>query len=510
MMDSPAMPAFPTELFLVIFSSLDARSLIICKQVSRLFLTLIDETIALVYTIELARHGYIDYASALPSAECLAQLREHNNAWNKLDGAWSGSIPMLQGHLWELFGNVLAQHSGSGSLVFTQLPSSTRSIERKEWSVPLSGLRIRDFGMDPSQDLLVLIEAPRWGRNSNRSFQFHLWFMSSGKAHGLASVPILQHAQKVPDHRMSHTIQISGDHLGVEFHGSNATKDLVVWNWKTGRKELYLTGNEIGSFAFLTEKHVVVTVSNAKELRLLIVDFVAESSEQTCVMNVTHHLALRLPNLHHSATLESFTVRCDPSPAWPNQDDSIPFHVHPDEILYPVALCTGQGNHIMIFIPRRTLLAQLHNFLTGTKEVEWSAWGPKGTRILNCWNQANVSPVWACNTFGSRFVAFDVDQEEIDVYDFNQMTLKRELGSACPSQYGNPNEILWPPVNQEDSTMFAIDETVVPSDSLIFQEEVRTSLPFRARAVTALGTGRFSAMCSQDNIIVVNASVRHL
>ncbi|KAG7450677.1 uncharacterized protein BT62DRAFT_529398 [Guyanagaster necrorhizus] len=501
------MPALPTELFLVIFSFLDARNLITCRQVCQLFLALIDETVALVYTIELDRHGHVDNSSVLPSTDRLDRLREHNAAWNKLDGAWSGDIPKFQGHVWELFGNVLAQHSGSGSLVFTQLPSSTRFIEQKEWSVSLSGLPIRDFGMDPSQDLLVLIETSRWGRNPNPSFQLHLWSMSSGKAHVYASVPVLKHAQKVPDHGMSYTIQVSGDYLGVEFNGNNAPKELVVWNWKTGRKELYLTGNEICSFAFLTENHILVAVSNNTELCLFIVDFIAESSEQTRINDVTYHLALRLPDLHPSTTLVSLTVRCDPSPTWPNQDDSILFHVHPDEILYPVALCTAQGNHIMIFIPRRILLAQLHHLYVGTKEVEWSAWGPQGTRILDCWNQANVSLVWACNTFGSRFVAFDVDQEEIDVYDFNQMTLKRELGSGCPSQYGNPNEILWPPVNQEDPTMFVIDDTVVPLDSLIFQQEVRTSLPFRARAIpTALGTGRFSAMCSQDNIIVVNAN----
>ncbi|KAK0233045.1 hypothetical protein IW262DRAFT_43295 [Armillaria fumosa] len=508
-MDHSAMPAFPTELFLVIFSFLDARSLIACRQVCQIFLALIDETVALVYTIELARHGHVDYAPAPPSADRLSQLRIHNDAWNKLDGAWNDTIPMHPGRLWELFGNVLAQHSGSGSLIFTQLPSSTRFIERKEWSIPLSGLHIRDFGMDPSQSLLVLIESPRWVRNPNPSYQFHLWCMSSGKAHGLASVPILKHAQKVPDHGMSHTIQISGDHVGVEFHSSHGAKELVVWNWKTGRKELYLTGHEIGSFAFLTEKHVVITMADDTNLRLLVVDFIAESSEQTCVEDVFHCLALRLPDLHPSSTVASLTIRCDPSPAWPNQDDSIPFHVHPDEILYPVALLTAQHNYIMIFIPRRTLLAQFHHFLEGTREVEWPAWGPKGTRILDCLNQANVSPVWACNTFGSRFVAFDVDEEEIDVYDFNQMTLKRELGSGCPSQYGNPNETLWPPVNQEDPTMFAVDETVIPSSSLLFQQEVRTSLPFRARAVpTALGTGLFSAMCSQDNIIVVNTSSR--
>ncbi|KAK0463767.1 uncharacterized protein EV420DRAFT_1638686 [Desarmillaria tabescens] len=499
------MPEFPTELFLVVFSFLDARSLMTCKQVSQRFLALITETVTLEYTIELALHGHVDYAAAPPSADRLDQLRKHNHAWNSLNGTWSDSIPNLQGHVWELFGNVLAQHNGSGSLIFTRLPSSSRSIERKEWSISLSGLRIRDFGMDPSQNLLVLIESPRWGRTPNPSFQLHLWCMSSGKVHELASVPILKHAQKFPQDGTSLTIQISGDHLGVEFRGIT-TKALVVWNWKTGRKELYLTGDEIDSFAFLTEKHVVISMSNDTKLRLLVVDFIAESSEQTCVNDVTRCLALRLPNLHPSNTIVGLAIRCDPSPAWPNQDDSIPFHIHPDEILYPVALITEQGDHIMIFIPRRTMLAQLHHFLTGTQEVEWSAWGPKGTRIFDCWNQANVSHVWPCNTFGSRFVAFDVDKEEIDVYDFNQMTLKRELGSGCPLQYGNPNDRLRPPVNQENPTMFVIDETVIPSDSRIFQEEVRTSLPFRVRAVpTVLGAERFSAMCSQDNIIIVNA-----
>ncbi len=54
--------------------------------------------------------------------------------------------------------------------------------------------------------------------------------------------------------------------------------------------------------------------------------------------------------------------------------------------------------------------------------------------------------------------------------------------------------------------MLVIDETVLPSDSLIFQEEVRTSLPFRARAFPAPLSGiqpyPFGLMCSQDNIIV--------
>ncbi|PBK78537.1 hypothetical protein ARMSODRAFT_1078075 [Armillaria solidipes] len=508
------MPEFPPEIFLTIFSFLDARGLTSCQQVCQSFLALINEMVALEYTKELARHGYVDHAVALlPLPYRLDQLREHSNAWNRLDGStWSeivSNFPFSQ----EFSGNVLARRDvPGGPIVFTRLPSSSRSVGQKEWSIPFkSGLDNFQFGMDSSQDLLVLVESER---EPNPSFQFRLLFMSSGKAHELASIPILKYAHNVPAHGVVFAMHISGDHLGVEFgynHVTTADSEIVIWNWKTGHKELYLTGREIYSFAFLTEKHVVVAVSTGTELRLLVVDFIAESSEQirVTVTNMTHYLTLRLPNLHLSHILSGFTIRCDPSPAWPNQDDSIPFHVHPDEILYPVTLLMGEGlgrYRIIILIPRRTLLAQLRHFVTGTKEVEWSAWGPEGTRILDFRKRAGRHVAWA--TFGSRFVAFDNDRLEINVYDFNQMTLRREQSSGCPLQYGNPNEILRPPVNQDDPTMLVINDAVL---SLIFQEVVRTSLPFRARTVpTTLERKQyFPLMCSPDNIIIV-ASEYHI
>ncbi|PBK92928.1 hypothetical protein ARMGADRAFT_1063134 [Armillaria gallica] len=500
------MPEFPPEIYLAIFSFLDARSLTSCQQVCQSFLALINEMVALEYTKELARHGYVDHAAALPLPYRLDQLREHNNAWNKLDGVWSNSIPKLPVDSRVLSGNVLGRSGAPGSLVFTRLSSSSRFVRQKEWSVPLPGSHICSFGIDSSQNLLVLVE---WPREPNPSFQIHLCSMSSGKAHELASVPILKYPHNVPEYMIFISIQISGDHLGIEFRDNDATPQLVIWNWKTGHEELYLIGNEIRSFAFLTERHVIVAASTDTELRLLVVDFIAESSEQTFVTNMTHYLALHLPNLYPSPILVHFTIRCDPSPAWPNQDDSIPFHVHPDEILYPVALTMVQGlleqYWIIILIPRRTLLAQLRHFLTRTKEVEWSAWGPEGTRILDFRKRAGRDVVWA--TFGSRFIAFDDKYVDVDVYDFNQMSLKRELSSRCSLQYGDPNEILRPPVGQDDPTMLVIDETVLPSDSLIFQEEVRTSLPFRARTVpTTFEREHYCPLlCSLDNIIVVSS-----
>ncbi|KAK0421934.1 hypothetical protein EV421DRAFT_1914740 [Armillaria borealis] len=490
------MPEFPPEIYLAIFSFLDARSLASCQQVCQSFLALINEMVALEYTNELARHGYIDHAADLPLLYRLDQLHEHHNAWDKLDGVWSEIILDRSGPSTQMYsGNVLAKNSGQGRFDFTRLPSSSPCVEQREWLIPVpdSNLGVSEFEIDASQNLLVVYKCPWWERNPNIPVQFHLLTMSSGKAHELASAPILKHVHNDPNFSVSFTIQIAGDHLGVRFNANVAPTELV-----------YLTGNEIRSFAFLTEKHVVIAVSTDTELRLLVVNFIAESSEQTRVTNVTHCLALRLPNLSPSSVLLDFIIECDPSPTWPNQDDSIPFH---DEVLYSVTLCTVAGKYrITILIPRRTLLAQLRSFVTGAKEVEWSAWGPEGARVL--FFRMLDSIAWA--TFGSRFVAFHYHLGEIDVYDFNQMTLKRKLSSGCPLQYGNPNKLLRPPVGQDDPTLLVVDETVLPSDALIFQEEVRTSLPFCARAFPTYLRGTqdpypFGLMCSQDNITIISS-----
>lgn len=69
---------------------------------------------------------------------------------------------MKGSNLWELFGNVLAQKNVGQSFTFVQLPSAYRNIPEREWTVVVeTPKRVRDFGIDPSQDLLMLIELPR-------------------------------------------------------------------------------------------------------------------------------------------------------------------------------------------------------------------------------------------------------------------------------------------------------------------------------------------------------------
>lgn len=142
------------------FSS--SRASVILKapfQVCRLLKDIMDTDVRTQYKIELAAAGMEDGPpSTLTSAERLRVLKAHQEAWDKL--AWTSreEVPMHQGGVWELYGGVLAQGDGSRTLAFKQLPSAIRGIEEREWRIEDVGVNIRDFGMDPAQDLLVIIE----------------------------------------------------------------------------------------------------------------------------------------------------------------------------------------------------------------------------------------------------------------------------------------------------------------------------------------------------------------
>lgn len=127
---------------------------------------MIDDTASAQYSIELAATGMEDGPpSSIGAADRLDKLRRHRAAWDELKWAQNKSVPMSTGQVWELYGNVLAQAQGDRTIIFRQLPSRYRGIEEREWTISNLGFDIRDFGMEPSQDLLVLIEkpGPRYG-----------------------------------------------------------------------------------------------------------------------------------------------------------------------------------------------------------------------------------------------------------------------------------------------------------------------------------------------------------
>jgi hypothetical protein len=99
----------------------------------------------------------------LTTSERLELLRSYEAAWKNLE--WSQhhtfSYLMVPSSDWKLCGNVWAHSKGSNAIDFVQLPSRLRGIPMRQWSLRFD-FGVRDFSMDPSQDLLVIIEIINW------------------------------------------------------------------------------------------------------------------------------------------------------------------------------------------------------------------------------------------------------------------------------------------------------------------------------------------------------------
>ena len=111
-------------------------------------------------------------AGGMSVPERMQALLKHRQAWRTLGFSRIATVPMPgECHAYELVGGVFAkamnpQHDltsignpGSRHLSLVALPSSTqepRTLVRED-----IGLLCRDFGIDPTQDLIALVEQPR-------------------------------------------------------------------------------------------------------------------------------------------------------------------------------------------------------------------------------------------------------------------------------------------------------------------------------------------------------------
>jgi hypothetical protein len=87
-------------------------------------------------------------------------LEQYQNGWVDLKWATELRVGSPRG-LWELQGNIFARHTSAASTIhFKQLPSESRNIKERDWVVNIRVAQVDDFNMDPTQDLLVIVESP--------------------------------------------------------------------------------------------------------------------------------------------------------------------------------------------------------------------------------------------------------------------------------------------------------------------------------------------------------------
>jgi hypothetical protein len=135
------------------------------QKTSRFLRELIRNDTSLQYKIELAAAGFVRNARSgshrlLSCASQLDILNGHTRRWHNLDWHPETRMRFSRGPLYEFCGGVFSRscNDEANGLSFVQLPSMIRNTKAKAWQHPDMGFTLRNFAIDPAQDLLVAVQ----------------------------------------------------------------------------------------------------------------------------------------------------------------------------------------------------------------------------------------------------------------------------------------------------------------------------------------------------------------
>ena len=122
---------------------------------------------ALQYRIELGAVGLHDIPSSLlDTTQKIKMLREYRDISHSLSGTKFRDLkspPLVSSVAFKVAGGVLAQLRSTVNgveIFFVRFASTIHNVREQRWSYTLSGFMfsdIRDFFIDPGQDLLIMV-----------------------------------------------------------------------------------------------------------------------------------------------------------------------------------------------------------------------------------------------------------------------------------------------------------------------------------------------------------------
>jgi len=428
--------AIPIELTLRIFTFFDPAELVDFRRVNSFFKSLIDETITLQYRIALFASGMENGPSGvLTTSERLESLRNYEASWKKLEWTEHHTISYPQGLAWALYGNVWAHSRGSDAIDFVQLPSRLRGIPIRQWTLRFD-FDVGEFSMDPSQDLLVIIE--NTSRNLPNLRRIRLRTLSTGEKHPLAeSTAALEHTlAPVPGPGRDpalYSIRICGDYVGILVRNpAYCRNELVVWSWKTGAQNLMVLSTGLISFVFLDNNFILGSSCQRGEPPALLVYRLeqrpAGRDDTVTTPTNTHFLRFLLGRRFQSPRKISYILLASyPSPGWLPSAGQVPFHIAGDERMLAmysqyVDDLTTNGSRKTFLIPTKAFLRQIERLSHEEgRDVEWEVHSPQPIEHLP--EHVEWDESWPYFAFGMRQVFIRMIDDNID----NMNILIRDL-----------------------------------------------------------------------------------
>ncbi|KAF9043918.1 hypothetical protein BJ165DRAFT_1478651 [Panaeolus papilionaceus] len=406
--ETPIAPLFmlPSELLASILHDLDYISLLNCTETCTVLRDLVTTTTSLQCVIQMATLGLESSNSALIPMDMMEKLNERRRIWDALDWSSYSTINVIGScQAYELVGGVFAQSDGF-NITFHWLPSRTSSghLIKCKTLVPL-----RDFAMDPSQDLLVILEQNDIysASDETNTVLIHLRALTTHLPHEEA-VSARFAFPFPPDSPNGNgvvgaALYIMHDFLSINLRIGSWQESkcrIVVFNWKTSvvvydSDESKLThGFEdfelLGDSTFIMASH-----DGSGSLLLYSLDHERPGPLLCCALN--------LPSLSEGSSLQSSVIFHDPCVAKHMSSDGNPFAPALDDALVILSLsyhlyheectsCGGSRYEYTLIIPTRVLLryAKKHRIVNVpelsdrvVKAYAWDEWGPHSTRLLH-------------------------------------------------------------------------------------------------------------------------------
>ncbi|KDR71386.1 hypothetical protein GALMADRAFT_102723 [Galerina marginata CBS 339.88] len=495
-----SLDSLPQEIQIEILAHLDYRSLLRSASTCRSLYQTCKGSLQVQYIIELAMNGMNDSGSNIPHAELLSRLRDLRGAWEVL--AWKRVKKVLIGDdclAYELVAGVFALSNGDG-LMFNWLPSATvdgRTLERRSLE-----LTVRDFAMDPTQDLIAILEDDQIpiSFHHGRNVRVHIKTISTNEYHPASRQGILAF-QILPDQDYGNGIQNAMLQVAYDTVALFVTKAglpfksrILIWNWCNGTlvydsDQVECGGSlptDIHDFSLLNRNSFVLT--SVRDAGVILVYSFLPSAISLTPPRLA--VALHFPAICTAYRVVKLSIHSGPIHA--NSPDDSLFFTSPEshiQVFTVVYTSSDQRGHrpisYWLFVHDRTLLEYIERSKSSPRgatdtelDVEWGSWGEMNTRFF-----PSRSPVhWLRYVHGQRVVCSSTENEYVDVLDFNfHTTLRSTTSGYTPQRY---------PISEPSS--------IYPQ--YLFQHNFVTRLPYQVSTRT-IGERFYASMIDEERLI---------
>ncbi|KAH9961881.1 hypothetical protein BC827DRAFT_1383685 [Russula dissimulans] len=494
----------PVTILSEILTHLDYLDILPLSAVCKHLRALAASSLILQYRLELEADGLVDGPPAARAPRGVASDAPTEAGIGRAGGA----LPRVRAR-----GGPVSQGAGgvwaARRLVASWLPSNSAGETRLV--VDDLGVRIKDFALDPTQDLIVLLEHrpavdPITSTSSSAAaadIRVHLRKLSGGVVapHPAAKASILCRHGLGPVHGCM--IQIVEDVVGMyfwmPFHG------VLIWNWMTGEELVFTQENQvperIWDFSFLSPRaYMVTTLKDGGEIRIY-------SFANTSFPNRPTHVAtLHLPLPHNHRVLLELTTTTGPFLAWPPAN--APFasarnaRVHVFTLHHDPVGHRGRWQPACFVVHNRTLMQYVEAYEeeAGAADVPWEEWGPHGTRFF----VLAMGFQWLRYVHGTRVVCpvlQPTGECRIKVLDFNAHASRPPTAAERVAARHLGIDPEQPP---EGAKM--VCEPSVFAAGMVFAKEVVTALPYYTVPAPGQGEPYVGYMVDEQRLLGLKAS----